>query len=321
MKQAEFESIHRDFWAEFAQKIQTIKEGEVNLLTDFPNEYRKICQHLAIAKSRGYAITRVNALNKLVEQGYQLLYGNQIGKKSALFTFLFGGFQDALRENSRFIYIAATLFVLPLLVSVIACLLNDEFVYSIMSPEQVRSFESMYDPELRKLGRERQSDSDLLMFGFYIKNNIGIAFTMFATGIFLCLGSIFALIFNGVHIGAAAGHISSVGYTDTFFPFVAGHGSFELTALVFAGAAGLKIGYALLAPGSRSRLNSLQVASIGAIKIVYGAGLMLLIAAFIEAFWSSSSNLSNEIKYSVGAALWILVFYYCFFLGRMRYAT
>jgi len=321
MKQVEFESHQQRFWEEYSSKIDNVQSGESSVIHDFPDDYRKVCQHLAIAKSRGYSLPLIKFLNGLVEQGYQLLYGNQVGKYSSLNSFLFGGFQEALRANKNFIWIAMALFVIPLLAAAIASLINEEFVYSVMPVEQVRKFEQMYNPELRKLGRERESDTDLYMFGFYIKNNIGIAFTMFATGIFFCIGAIFFLIYNGLYIGTAMGHISSVGYTDTFFPFVVGHGSFELTALVFAGAAGLKIGHSLLIPGEYTRIKALQKASIGAIKIMYGAGLMLLIAAFIEAFWSSSSSLSNEVKYATGAALWIFVFYYCFFLKGFKNAA
>jgi len=43
---------------------------------------------------------------------------------------------------------------------------------------------------------------------------------------------------------------------------------------------------------------------------------MLLIAAFLEAFWSSSSELPNVIKYSVGAFFWVVVIGYCYFFGK-----
>lgn len=48
--------------------------------------------------------------------------------------------------------------------------------------------------------------------------------------------------------GAIAGHLTDIGYGQTFWPFVIGHGAFELTAIALAGAAGLKLGWALLAP-------------------------------------------------------------------------
>jgi hypothetical protein len=45
-------------------------------------------------------------------------------------------------------------------------------------------------------------DSDVLMFGYYIHNNVSIAFRTFAGGILGGVGSIFFLIYNGLIVGA-----------------------------------------------------------------------------------------------------------------------
>ena len=94
------------------------------------------------------------------------------------------------------------------------------------------------------------------------------------------------------------------------------HGSFELTAIVLAGAAGLRLGYALLAPGRQTRLQSLTQAARESMVIVYGVILMLLIAAAIEAFWSSARWLPLPLKYSVAALCWAVVLAYLTFQGR-----
>src|SRR5690606_25559730 len=144
-----------------------------------------------------------------------------------------------------FIWLATVLFVLPFIAIGLLCYLDPDFIYTVMDWQQVRGMESMYDPAARVLGREREADTDLLMFGHYIQNNIGIAFREFAGGLFVGLFTVFVLIFNGMIIGAVAGHLTQLGYVSTFWPFVIGHGAFELTAIVLAGAAGLKIGMAL----------------------------------------------------------------------------
>ena len=55
------------------------------------------------------------------------------------------------------------------------------------------------------------------------------------------------------------------GLSTTFYSFVATHSAFELTAIVLSGAAGLRIGHALLAPGRQTRVQSLVlgVARVG----------------------------------------------------------
>lgn len=187
-----------------------------------------------------------------------------------------------------------------------------------MSAEEVQDLEKMYNPSseiIQPLFRE--GDQNWFMFAYYIFNNIGIAFETFASGIIFCLGTLFYLIINGVIIGIIATHLSINGYGQTFWPFVIGHGSFELTAIVISAAAGLKIGLAVLIPKRKTRIESLYYASKSAIRLVIGAFIMLIIAAIIEAYWSSM-NSASDLRYAVGILLWIAVISYFLFMGKTR---
>lgn len=125
------------------------------------------------------------------------------------------------------------------------------------------------------------------------------------------------MIFNGVTIGGVAGHLSHPPYQSTFWQLVAGHGAFELTAIVICGAAGLLLGRSLLLPGKFSRIDALRIHAPIALKLVVGGALMLVCAAFVEAFWSSS-RLDPALKYSVAALNWVMVAAYLLFSGRIR---
>ena len=48
--------------------------------------------------------------------------------------------------------------------------------------------------------------------------------------------------------------------------------------------------------------------------------LLLLVAAFVEGYWSSLTRFPATVKYGVGAALWLLVGSYFLFAGRQRHA-
>jgi uncharacterized membrane protein SpoIIM required for sporulation len=174
----------------------------------------------------------------------------------------------------------------------------------------------MYDPDdpARKIGRD--DGTDLMMFGHYIMNNISIGFRTFASGLLAGVGTIFVLISNGVIIGTIAGHLQAVGHGDPFWRFVAGHSAPELTAIVIAGAAGLRLGLDLIAPGRRRRVDALiEAGQVGA-KLCVGIFAMLVFAAFVEAFWSSIGWMPAAVKYSVGGALWTLVVVWLWRGGR-----
>jgi uncharacterized membrane protein SpoIIM required for sporulation len=225
-------------------------------------------------------------------------------------------FPRALRANASFLAAATALFLVPMLAVALACWFDDDFIFSVMDAGEVRAIESMYNPANEVLGRERAADSDAMMFGFYIQHNISIALRSFASGILIGVGPALALIFNGTIFGALAVHLGKAGFAHTFFPFVIAHAAFELTAIVFSGAAGLKVGFSFLAPGSLPRRIALRRAAGEAMQIMYGAALMLLIAAFLEAFWSSRTTLPPNLKYAVGATFWAMVLAYCARAGR-----
>jgi uncharacterized membrane protein SpoIIM required for sporulation len=189
----------------------------------------------------------------------------------------------------------------------LATYLHPDLILSLVDSDTAANFERMYSPSAEAIGRTRDASSDSMMFGYYIMNNIGLAFQCYVSGILVGVGSVFFLCFNGAFGGAVGGYLASLGLGGTFFPFVATHSAFELTAIVLCGAAGLRVGRAVLLPGRARRLTSLQTAARETSVIVVGAAVMLLIAAAVEAFWSSAAWVSPGAKYTCAAACWTLV--------------
>lgn len=323
MKQEQFEALYRSRWNEFSEwlKIAKNKKSHEPLpfpISEFPHRYRVLCQDLALARDRQYSAELCEQLNQWVLSGHQLFYQNKSNEKNKILDFIFGGFAELVRQEAKFVVTGLGLFFVPLITLMIVMQFSPDFIYYLMPPDRVRDMESMYSPENRVLGRARQASTDITMFGFYIYNNIKIGFQTFAGGLLFGIGAIFFLLANGIIIGSIAGHLTHVGYITTFYSFVAGHSALELTAIGLCGAAGLKLGFALIAPGQLSRGQALRQAAQQAVRIVYGAGGMLFIAAFIEAFWSSSRIIPPSVKYAVGIALWVLLICYFLFAGRRR---
>ncbi len=108
----------------------------------------------------------------------------------------------------------------------------------------------MYSDAADSHGPAEEVATNWAAFGHYIRNNIGVAFRCFAGGLFFGLGSTFFMVYNGALLGAVGGFLTERGLGHNFYSFVVTHGAFELTAIVLSGAAGLRIGHALLAPGT-----------------------------------------------------------------------
>ena len=321
MKQQQFEQRHRDDWAALEAQLTALEAGTADAdTTDLPARYRRACQHLALATDRHYAPGLVAYLRQLVLRSHQHLYRVRRRWLPWAAQFLLVELPHTLRREWRLLGLAGALLFLPALVMGLACYLDGDLVYSLLDPRQVARMEAMYDPANHNLGRgeDREAASDFLMFGFYIRNNTGIGFRTFAGGMLFGLGTVVTLGFNGLYLGAVGGHLTRVGYSDTFWPFVAGHGAFEFTAILISATAGLQLARALYAPGRRGRVGALRATAPAAITLIVGAALLFVLAAFVEAFWSSRGDVPPGTKYAVAAGLWLLVIGYFAFSGRAR---
>lgn len=318
MTPLQFETLYAPLWRELDTLLGQAHGKQAKALDGarLSALYRRSCEHLALAQARAYPIHLIQQLEQLTQRAHRLIYRRQDMGMAGLKRMVLVRIPQSVREHRAYVLLAALLFVLPMLVVGWLSWRDPGFILHLMSAAQVRDFDLMYGDGRHALGTKREADTDWVMFGHYIKNNISIGFQCFAGGFFLGLGSVFCLLFNGLFIGAVGGYLTVRGHGENFYSFVITHGAFELTAIVLSGAAGLRLGHALLAPGRRTRLASLRHAAAESIVLVYGVFGFLFIAAVIEAFWSSARWVAPEVKFGVGAVCWLLVMAYLGWQGR-----
>ena len=312
MRQSPFEATHAREWDEFEAFLEQKKSFDP---AEMPSRFRRVCQNLALAAERRYSADLVDRLNRLALRGHHALYVNRRRESQQVLEFMLAGFPRLVRQEWRLVAAATLLFFGPLLGLLGLLQVFPDFVHYLLAPEQIANFHAMYDPANRRIGM-READTNVMMFGFYIWNNVRIGFQTFAGGILFGLGTVFYLLYNGLVIGAVTGYLVQAGLGTNFFSFTSGHSAFELTAIVLCGAAGLRIGYALIAPGRRRRVEALRTAAYAAMPLVIGSSGMLVLAAGIEAFWSPRTELPLQIKYAFGLGLWLLTLAYFGMMGR-----
>lgn len=315
MKQETFIAQHREEWDRLEAWLATQRKPDKHATPDaapfsvqyFPHAYRRVCQQLALARTRAYSPELVERLQALVQAGHQYLYRTRRPEWGLIRRFVSSDFPRLVRAEWRYMLVSALLLFVPMGVMIWLMHYKPELIYSVFDARQVAEFESMYSPA-QHVGRlARDSQSDLAMFGFYIMNNVSIAFRTMASGLFAGVGSLAALLANGVMIGAVAGHLTEIGYGRTFWGFVVGHSAPELLAIVISGAAGLKLGLALLAPGRDTRGAALLKAGRVSARLVLGAFVMLVVAALLESYWSSIAWMPLTVKLAFGGFMWVSV--------------
>jgi uncharacterized membrane protein SpoIIM required for sporulation len=263
------------------------------------------------ARGAGFSGDVIDVLDSLSARACAALYSAPPARSAGLRALITTGFPTSVRRHARFMALAVVLFVLPGVLGFVGAVRSRGFAIQIMPESMVAQMEKSYSD----LGHGRAETTDSMMASFYVYNNVGIAFRCFATGLLFGLGSMFFLVYNGLLIGVVAGAVTAAGHGRNLFTFMAGHGAFELTAIVISGAAGMVMGYALIDTGSRSRWDSLRAKARDLFCMIMGAALMLLIAAFIEGFWSPSS-VQPVVKWVVASLLYVLVLSYLVFAGR-----
>lgn len=251
-------------------------------------------------------------LDALAARAHARLYSAPPYRLGAIGDLLRRDFPRALRRHARFFWLATALFLLPGVLGYVGAKSSRHLALQVLPESMAEEMEAAYanDPSA---GRDEGEDA--YMAGFYVRNNVGIAFRCFATGVLFGIGSIFFLVYNGLVIGTVAGLVTAAGHGQNLFTFVSGHGAFELTAIVISGAAGLLLGYTLVDTGGRTRMGALRAIAPDIARLILGAAVMLFMAAGVEAFWSPSSA-PTEIKWAVAALLWVAVAAYLAMAGR-----
>lgn len=279
--------------------------------------YRDVSSDLMRAQAAGYSPDVIALLDGLAARAHNALYSAPPYRMRAVWDLIAADFPRTLRKHSRFFALGIALFVLPGVLGFVGAMRSRAFAQKLLPASAVGELEKAY---AEGFNDGRGASTNTLMTGFYVYNNVGIAFRCFACGILFGLGSAFFLVYNGLFIGAVAGLITAAGHGKNLFTFTCTHGAFELTAIVISGAAGMVMGYALVDTGGRTRFGSLRARARDIAYLVLGAALMLLIAAGIEGFWSPSSA-PAKVKWGTAAAAYLAVTLYLSLAGRRSRAS
>jgi uncharacterized membrane protein SpoIIM required for sporulation len=257
--------VHADHWLELGQL------------------YRGLCSDLAMAHAYHLPEPAIAYLHQLAGRTAATLYQGRSLRRLRMLHWLVE-LPWATRAD-RTIPLAFALFWLPFLFCGALAYFRPEFAQELLGEETIAQMESMYE-----LGPGRGSLlADAEMASFYIRHNVSIALQCFALGILLGLGSIYALVFNGMFIGAVFGYLLAGPSAAHFGEFVLAHGPLELTGICLAGACGMRLGFAPIITEGRGRMENLRHQALATLPLVALASLLIFSAAFVEGFVSASS--------------------------------
>ena len=270
--------------------------------------YQRTATHLSLARTRFADQALAARLTSLVGQGASVVYGTRPATFRAVRTFITQTFPAALWHSRWFVLAATLVFCIPG-VAVGAWLSNDQVSLDAMVPPEVQ--EDYVGSEFADYYTDLNSTE---FFSTVTTNNIQVGILAFASGVLLMLPSLFILAFNGLNVGVAGGMFHAVDDAWTFWSLILPHGLLELTAVFIAGAAGLRLGWALISPGDRRRGDALIVEGRRAVAIVIGLVGVFTISGLIEGY-ITGAPWPIGVRLATGAAIWLAFMAYAGILG------
>ncbi len=271
--------------------------------------YLRVSTHLSYARTyyRDPALTA--ALTGRVARSGSVVYGTRSRTLRAVGRFFAVTFPAALWHIRHFVAVSAVLLFVPALVFGI-WVANSPAALEATGPDAVRQSYVEEDFE------DYYSSAPAAAFASQVfTNNVRVAVLAFAGGIAFCLLTAAILVFNGAAVGVAAGLFHAAGAAPKFWGLILPHGLLELTAVCVAGAAGLRLGWALIDPGDRPRAVALVEEGRRAMVIVLGLVVVFGVAGLIEGF-VTGSTLPTAARVGIGVAAEVVFLTY--FVGRGR---
>jgi uncharacterized membrane protein SpoIIM required for sporulation len=320
-RQADWERL--DALARKAQErgLRALSTDDVGRISPL---YLDVCADLSRAQAARYGAPLVDYLQGLTAATHSVLYGShaksrRLAGQRARQTLRVAleAFPRAVRRHRLAMLVSFLLFFVPFFGGLLATLADPRFALNLVPESMLRPLLHAYR---QGFDSDRGAGLDAAMAGFYVNNNVGIALRCFATGLAFGIGSAFYLVENGLMTGAIMGYVAAHGAGANIFTFVVSHGSLELGAIVLAGGAGLALGGSMIAPGDRTRLASLQATARSVAVVVFGAAVMLFMAAAVEGFWSAS-GVPATVKRVAGALIATSLALYVLFAGRESQRT
>ncbi len=170
---------------------------------------------------------------------------------------------------------------------------------------------------------DRLIGSKTTFSGELMTHNTRVSIRTLALGMTWGVGTIITLFYNGVILGAVALDYVRADQTRFLLGWLMPHGVIEIPAIVIAGQAGLMLANALIGWGKRERLGlRFRAIAPDLTTLIFGVGLMLVWAGFVEAFLSQYHEpiIPYAAKIAFGCIELVLLILFLSRAGRLKKA-
>jgi uncharacterized membrane protein SpoIIM required for sporulation len=262
--------------------------------------YRQVAADLSVLRQDSTARTYTAHVNQLLARAHHIIYSGRKTNLRTVFLFLRDEYPAIFQRQFGFVLASFVVTVVFGVLGAVITTARPEFMRHFLGPDMIATMErhEMWTESIVSIKPKATSG--------IMTNNLSVSFITFAGGIVFGLGTFFSLYQNGMLLGIIGAACHQYGMSIPLWSFVAPHGSLELPAIIIAGGAGFRLGYAMLFPGNLRWKDSIAQGGLEATRLVSGVIPMLVVAGCLEGFFSPS-HAPIWLKFTIGAMLFTLL--------------
>lgn len=308
-----FIALHQPSWARLDQLVKqgrrSMRKLSAEELDELLSLYQGTSAHLSVVRTQFDDVALSNRLSRSLGAARGLIYRKKGNAGSSAARFFSETFPAAAWTCRRAIAAAAVLLFAPALGLGVWLYASGEVRNAVVDTETQRmlaaeDFESYY---------KSQDASGWAVQLF--THNIEVAVLAYAGGALGGIGGAYLLVTNGANLGVSAAIMHSQDEGALFWGLIIPHGLLELTAIVVASGAGLRIAWAMYVPGERSRSEAIAEEGLRSITVLLGTTVMFVVAGLTEAFVTPSA-MPTWARIGVGVVIELLALVWMFGVGR-----
>ncbi|MER6505210.1 stage II sporulation protein M [Nonomuraea sp. NPDC001636] len=304
-----FVTAHRPVWDRLDHLVKnrsSLTGAEVDELVDL---YQRVSTHLSIVRSSSRDAVLAGRLSALVARARSAVTGAHTPAWRELARFFTVSF-PVVAYRARWWWLAAALASIAVawvLGAWVAA--NPDVQASIASPDEIAQ---LVDHDFADYYSEHPAAS----FASHVwVNNAWVSAQVIIYAILLGIPIPFILYSNAENVGVSAGLMASRGKLDIFFGLITPHGLLELTGVFLAAAVGLRLGWTVIDPGPRRRLEALAEQGRAVMSVALGLVVVLFVSGLIEAF-VTPSGLPTAVRVGIGVLAEAAFLTYVIVFGR-----
>jgi uncharacterized membrane protein SpoIIM required for sporulation len=318
LKSRRFRDDREGDWRRLERLLEKAGRGPSRLspadLIEIPVLYRQALSSLSVARSISLDRSLVDYLEGLCARAYFFVYGVRSRPWDRVVRFFRRDWPEAVQGLWRETSVAALIGGVGAVAAFILVSREPDWFYRLIPQslaagrDPAASTSSLAATLHAPLTKENSLD---VLAAFLFTHNAQVALFAFALGFALCLLTVGLLVYNGCMLGAFLALFAGRGLIVPAVGWLMIHGVTELFAVTLAGAAGLSMGWAVVFPGTRTRLDAAAHAGRRGAIVLAGVVVMLFIAALLEGYARQLVQ-PDLARYAVAAAtalLWGLYFY------------